>query len=210
VGQLVTSGKVRDVADLYCLSLSDLVGMERIGEKSAQNLLEQIEGSKRRALRRLLFGLGIRFVGERVATVLAGHFHSLEALAATSIEDLESVHEIGPTVARSVRDWFDQAPNRELLERLEAAGVVTREGAEAGGAPALHGKLFVLTGTLDSMTREEAKAAIEARGGRVTSTVSKKTSYLVVGRDAGSKERKAADLGVPRLDEGAFRSLLGA
>ncbi len=210
VGQLVASGRVRDFADLYRLSLPDLVGLERLGEKSGRNLLEQIEGSKRRTLRRLLFGLGIRFVGERVATVLAGHFRNLQALAAASIEELESVHEIGPAVARSVRDWFDQAPNRDLLERLEAAGVLTREAAaEAGGPPALHGKLLVLTGTLDSMTREEAKAAIEARGGRVTSAVSKKTSYVVVGRDAGSKQQKAVNLGVSCLDEAAFRSLLG-
>jgi DNA ligase (NAD+) len=208
VHQLVESGRVRDQADLYGLSLEDLLGLERIAEKSGRNLLEQIGRSKKRGLRRLLFGLGIRFVGERVATILARELGSLEALQAASSEELEAIHEIGPVVARSLRDWLDQAPNQGLLRRLESAGVEMQEQRESGGGDALRGRLFVLTGTLGSMTRDQAKAAIEARGGRVTSAVSKKTSYVVVGEAAGSKQEKARALGIETLDEEGFRALL--
>jgi len=208
VHQLVDEGMVRDFADLYGLGLEKLEELPRMAERSARNLLEQIEASKDRELRRLLFGLGIRHVGERVARLLAQHFGSLEAVAAASPEQIETIHEIGPVVAESIGQWFAQEPNRQLVERLRRAGVRTEDAAAEARSLALRGKLFVLTGGLDSMTRDEAKAAIESRGGRVTSSVSKKTSYVVVGRDPGSKHDKAKALGVECLDEAAFEELL--
>jgi DNA ligase (NAD+) len=208
VGQLVEKGLVRDFADLYQLRLEDLAELERMAEKSARNLLAQLGKSRSRELRNLLFGLGIRFVGERSAMLLARHFRSLDALAAASVEEIDGLYEIGPVVARSVHDWFADAANRRLVERLKKAGLRTEEAGAVSTSRALQGKQLVVTGTLDSMTREEAKAAIEDRGGRVTSSVSKKTSYVVVGRDPGSKADKARDLGLPVLDEAAFRALL--
>jgi len=208
VRQLIAGGLAQDFADLYSLRLEDVVGLERMAEKSGQNLLAAIEASKQRELRRLLFGLGIRFVGERVAAILARHFGSLERLGAATAEEIEELYEIGPVVAASVRDWFAQPPNRRLIERLREAGVQTEQPVTEGGGEALNGKLFVLTGSLEKMTREQAKAAIEARGGRVTSSVSKKTSYVVFGKDPGSKLDKAKTLGVECLDEAAFAHLL--
>jgi DNA ligase (NAD+) len=211
VRQLVEGGMVADFADLYHLRerRDELVGLERMAEKSADNLLEQIERSKTRELRRLLFGLGIRFVGERAAQLLARHFKSLEALGAASVEEIDALYEIGPTVAQSVHDWFASPANRRLVERLQAGGVNTRDEGEASAvASVFAGQQFVLTGSLTSMTRDEAKAAIEARGGRVTSAVSKKTSVVVVGQEAGSKLEKAKELGVRVVDEEGFRSLL--
>ncbi len=164
--------------------------------------------SRSRELRRLLFGLGIRFVGERAAQLLARHFRSLEALGAASVDEIDAIYEIGPAVAESVHDWFRDAANLRLVSRLEQAGLRTREQQASPESLALQGKQFVLTGTLASLTRDEAKAAIEARGGRVTSSVSKKTSFVVAGSDAGSKLDKAQELGVPTLDEAAFRQLL--
>jgi len=208
VGQLVQKGLVEDFADLYHLGLDEVAALERMAEKSARNLLEQLERSRSRELGRLLFGLGIRHVGERVARLLAHEFRSLDALGAASAEDMEAVHEIGPIAARSVRDWFEDPANRRLVGRLKEAGLRTEEEAAAPSSRALQGRQFVLTGTLESMTRGEAKAAIEARGGRVTSSVSKKTSSVVVGRDPGSKADKAKELGVELLDEEAFAALL--
>jgi DNA ligase (NAD+) len=208
VHQLVESGLVHDFADLYKLTLEDLVGLERMAEKSAGNLLAQIEASKARDLRQLLFGLGIRFVGERAAMLLARHFRRLDALAAASVEEIDSLYEIGPVVAQAVHEWFAQPVNRGLVERLKAAGVRTEEAGASAGPLAFQGQQFVLTGALEGMTRDEAKAAIEARGGRVTSSVSKKTAYVVVGKDPGSKHDKARQLGVKCLDEEAFRRLL--
>jgi DNA ligase (NAD+) len=208
VRQLVEKGLVRDFADLYALRLEDLTGLPRMAEKSAGNLLRQIEASKTRELRRLLYGLGIRFVGERAAMLLARHFRSLDALAEAPVERIDSLYEIGPVVARSVRDWFDQEPNRALVARLKQSGVRTEEPDSASRSQALAGKQFVLTGGLESMTREEAKARIEALGGRVTSSVSRRTSFLVYGKDPGSKYDKARELGVECLDEDALRELL--
>jgi len=208
VAQLVERELVRDYADLYALDLDDVVALERMAEKSARNLLEQLERSRSRELRHLLFGLGIRHVGERAAQLLARHFRSLDALAAASVEDMEAVHEIGPIVAQSVHDWFRDPANRRLVERLKEAGLRTEEEGTAPVPPVLQGQQFVLTGTLDSMTREEAKAAIEARGGRVTSSVSKKTSAVIVGRDPGSKADKARGLGVRLIDEEGLHALL--
>jgi DNA ligase (NAD+) len=210
VHQLVERGLVRDFADLYRLTLDDLVGLERMAEKSGQNLLAQIEASKSRELRRLLYGLGIRFVGERAAMLLARHFRRIDAIAVAPVEEMESIYEIGPVVARSVREWFDREENRRLVARLKESGVRTEEPtAAAPAAQTLKGQQFVLTGVLERMTRDEAKAAIEARGGRVTSSVSKKTTAVVVGKDPGSKADKAAELGVRRLTEEELAALLG-
>jgi DNA ligase (NAD+) len=209
VHQLVENGLVRDFADLYRLTLDDLVGLERMAEKSGQNLLAEIEASKNRELRRLLFGLGIRFVGERAAMLLARHFGSVGALATAPVEEIEAIYEIGPVVARSVRDWLDHEENQRVVARLQEAGVRTEEATAASGTPqTLKGQQFVLTGALERMTRDEAKAAIEARGGRVTSSVSKKTTAVVVGKDPGSKAEKAAELGVRLLTEDELATLL--
>jgi DNA ligase (NAD+) len=208
VHMLVERGLVRDFADLYRLTPHALVDLPRMGEKSADNLLAQIEASKGRGLRRLLFGLGIRHVGERAAMLLARHFRSVQALAAAPVEEIDAIYEIGPAVAASVRTWFDRDVNRALVERLASAGVRTEDDAAGPESKAFNGMQFVLTGGLQSMTRDEAKAAIEARGGRVTSSVSKKTAIVVVGADPGSKYEKARELGVRCVDEAEFKTLL--
>jgi DNA ligase (NAD+) len=209
--QFVQKKMVRDVAGLYDLTHEQVADLERMAEKSASNLLAQIEASKTRDLPQLVFGLGIRHVGERTAAILARHFRTLAGLGAASVESLDAVPEIGLTVAESVHDWFADEGNRALCERLRAAGVRTEMEAGAGGArtEAFAGMLFVLTGKLETMTRDEAAALIEAHGGRVTSSVSKKTSYVVAGEEAGSKLDKAQAVGVPVLDEKAFKELLG-
>ena len=208
--QLVQKNLVRDVADLYKLKLEDLSALERMAEKSASNLLAQIEASKGRELARLVYGLGIRHVGERTAMLLARAFRSLERLASASVEEIDEIHEIGLTVAESVRDWFDDEGNRDLCERLRAAGVRTEEsgGAASASDEAFAGKQFVLTGKLETLTRDEARALIEARGGRVTSTVSKKTDYVVAGEDAGSKLEKARSLGLNIIGEDELKKML--
>jgi DNA ligase (NAD+) len=214
VHELAERGLVRDFADLYSLRFDDLVPIfapkGKKGESlGAKNLLTAIEKSRSRELRGLLFGLGIRFVGERAAMLLARRFRSLEALEAASVEEIDDIYEIGPAVAESVHAWFADPANRRLVERLKAAGLRVEEAGEAhAAAQDFKGMQFVLTGTLESMTREEAKAAIEGRGGRVTSSVSKKTSVVVAGRDAGSKLDKAKELGVRTVDESAFRAML--
>ncbi|MFL6230061.1 MAG: NAD-dependent DNA ligase LigA [Pyrinomonadaceae bacterium] len=209
--QLVQNGLVRDVADLYQLTRESVAELERKAEKSASNLIEQIEASKRRDLPHLVYGLGLRHVGERTAAILARAFRSLERLGAASVEELDAVHEIGLTVAESVRDWFGDEGNRELCARLGAAGVRTELEAGAGVQDErFAGKQFVLTGRLETMTREEAGAAIEARGGRVTSSVSKKTDYVVEGAEAGSKLDKARALGVVVIGEAELQEILGA
>jgi DNA ligase (NAD+) len=216
VHELTQRGLVKDFADLYALRFEDLAPIfapkGKKGESlAARNLLEAIEASRSRELRRLLFGLGIRFVGERAAMLLARHFRSLEALEEASAEVIDEIYEIGPAVAESVHAWFQDPANRRLVERLKKAGLrVEEEGGGAAGSLAFRGLQFVLTGTLETMTREEAKAAIESRGGRVTSAVSKKTSVVVAGREAGSKLDKAKELGVKTIDEGAFRAMLSA
>ena len=211
VHQLVEKGLVRDFADLYHLRerRDELIGLERMAEKSADNLLAQIDASRTRELRRLLYGLGIRFVGERAAMLLARNFRRLDAIAAAPVEEMESIYEIGPVVARSVREWFDREENRRLVARLQEAGVSTGEQTDsAAAAQTLKGQQFVLTGALERMTRDEAKAAIEARGGRITSSVSKKTTAVVVGKDPGAKADKAAELGVRTLTEDELAALL--
>jgi DNA ligase (NAD+) len=208
--QFIAGGKGRDAGDLYSLTLDDIASLERMAEKSASNLLAQIEASKQRDLSNLIYALGLRHVGDRTATTLARQFGSLDALSKATVQELDDVPEIGLTVAQSVRDWFDDAGNIELCKRLEAAGVRTKiEKSSEPTDATLGGKLFVLTGTLAAYTRDEARAAIEARGGRVTSSVSKKTDYVVAGEEAGSKLDKARELGVTVIDEAAFKQMLG-
>jgi len=209
VRQLMEKGLVRDFAGLYRLTMDDLVSLDRMAEKSAGNLLAQIEASKGRDLHRLLFGLGVRFVGERAASLLARHFRNADALAAAEAEAIEAIPGIGPVVAQSVRDWFADEHNRELVAALRGAGVRMEETAAAPISDALAGKSFVLTGGLETLSRDQVKSAIEAQGGRVATSVSKKTDYVVVGQDPGSKLDKAKELGVTCLDEAQFKELLG-
>lgn len=216
VHELSERGLVHDFADLYRLRFEDLKPIfapkaKKDESLAAVALLKAIEDSKARELHRLLFGLGIRMVGERAALLLARRFRTMEALRAATLEEIDDIYEIGPAVAQSVHDWLAREANRRLLDRLAAAGVRMDEPGAAEGAlePVLQGQQFVLTGTLESMTREQAKAAIEARGGRVTGSVSKKTAYVVVGADAGSKAEKAAEMKVKTLNEEEFLRLLG-
>ncbi|MCU1265650.1 MAG: ligA [Acidobacteria bacterium] len=210
VDQLVEKKLVRDVGDLYALSLDDLTSLERMAKKSATNLLGQIEASKTRDLANLVYALGLRHVGDRTAGILARHFGSLEALGKATVEELDDIHEIGLTVAESVHDWFADEGNAELCERLRAAGVRTEMERQTSNEvdAKFAGQQFVLTGTLPGLTRDEARALIEARGGRVTSSVSKKTDYVVAGEEAGSKLDKAQELGVTVIDEAALRALI--
>jgi DNA ligase (NAD+) len=210
VDQLLSSKLVSDVGDLYELTLEQVASLPRMAKKSATNLLAQIEASKSRELENLIYALGIRHVGERTAGILAQHCVSLERLRTASIEELDDIPEIGLTVAQSVRDWFDDEGNVVLCDRLRAAGVRTE--ADSKNQELLDdrfaGKQFVLTGKLSSLTRDEARDLIEARGGRVTSSVSKKTDYVVAGEEAGSKLDKAASLGVSVVEEAAFKLML--
>jgi DNA ligase (NAD+) len=208
VDQMVERGLVRDASDLYRLDLETLSELERMGDKSAANLMAQLERSKGREFARVLFALGIRFVGERTARILARSFRSVAALEAASVEEMQSVYEIGPRIAQSVHAYFHEAENRGLVERLAAAGLQFEEKGELAGTAAFTGKQFVLTGRLESLTRDAAKEAIESRGGRVTATVSKKTDFVVAGEEAGSKLERAAKLGVAVLDEAAFLRML--
>lgn len=211
VGQLVDRDLVTDVADIYALTAETLAGLERMAAKSAANLVEEIAGSTRRDFAHLLFGLGIRHVGEGAADLLARRFGGLDGLIEAPLEEIEAVHGIGPIVAASVRSFLDQEENRRLLDRLRAAGVRMDSDREppADEQP-LKGRTFVVTGTLATMSRDEAKGAITALGGKVTGSVSKKTSYVVVGAEPGSKLDKAQALGVETLDEAAFRKLIMA
>ncbi len=209
VQQLDEHGLVKTVADLYTLQAEDVAKLERMGEKSAHNLIAAIEKSKATTLPRFLFALGIRLVGEATALTLAQHFDTLEAIEAASMEELEAVPDVGPAVAESVHTFFRQPHNREVIEQLLAAGVhgPAMERPQAGGQP-LAGRTFVLTGSLDSMTRDEAKAALQALGARVSGSVSKKTDYVVAGADPGSKLARAEALGVRILGEEDLLAML--
>lgn len=199
---------VRSLADLYLLTKAQLMAIDRVGAKTAQALLDEIDRSKKAPLARLLLGLGMRFVGERTASLLAAHFGSMDALMAASIDELTKVNEVGPKVAEAVREFFDEPRNLALIERLRDAGLnFTAEKRVT--TTQLEGLTFVLTGTLPTLTREAAKEKIEAAGGRVSGTVSKKTSYVVAGEEAGSKLEKAESLGVKVLDEAGLLVLLG-
>ena len=210
-GQLCESGLVKSYADIYSLDAPKLEGLERMGKKSAAKVLGEIEKSKRNDVWRLLYGLGIRHVGERGAQVLADHFGSVDAIESATLEQLESVREIGPVLAASVRSFFDQPANRELIEGFRKAGVKLigePKRAPAGPQP-LAGKTFVITGELSGMSREDAQAKLEALGAKVTGSVSKKTTALIVGADPGaSKSEKAQALGVATLDEKGFLELI--
>ena len=209
VDQLVDRGLVADVADLYALQADQLAGLDRMGQKSALKLLGQVARSKEAELWRVLFGLGIRHVGERVAQSLAGAFGSIDALAAAPAETIQAVRDIGPIAAAAVREYFDEPHNLALVGRLRASGLRLESSAPAqAGGQALAGATFVLTGTLAGMTRDAAEEAIKARGGRVSGSVSKKTTYVVAGAEAGSKLAKAQALGVAVLDEEAFSRLI--
>jgi len=210
VEQLVAKNLVHDVSDLYRLTRKEIVELERMGPKSAENLVREIDASRSLEFWRLLFGIGIRHVGERTAQILARHFGSVERLEQASLEELERVHEVGPKLAESIHQFFKEPQNRALVERLRSAGLPMKSAAveQSETVQAFEGKTFVLTGTLETMTREEASTLIESRGGRVSSSVSKKTTYLVAGRDAGSKLEKARNLRVTILDEQQFRTML--
>jgi DNA ligase (NAD+) len=213
VAQIVDAGLVRDFADLYGLTAARLEQLERMGAKSAAKVMAQIERSKSNELWRLIYGLGIRHVGERAAQVLARAFGSMDALLAATSEQLQQTSEIGPVLAESVRSYLDEPRNRALIERLRTAGinmdVPLDQRAPADAEGPLAGRTYVITGTLASMSREAATAAIERLGGKVTGSVSRKTAAVIVGADAGSKADKAKDLGVPTLDESAFLQLIG-
>jgi DNA ligase (NAD+) len=210
VAQLAESGLVTSIAGIYSLTAPGLEGLERMGKKSAAKVLKEIEKSKGNEVWRLIYGLGIRHVGERGAQVLADHFGSIDEIQAASLETLQQVREIGPVLAASVRAWFDEARNLEVIDQLRQAGLTLqgeRKAAPAGPQP-LAGKSYVITGTLEAMSREEAQAALERLGAKVTGSVSKKTTALVVGADAGTKLEKARSLGVETLDEAAFLRLI--
>lgn len=225
IGQLIDRQLVTDYADVYALEAETLAGLtstsvrsdgttieRRFGAKNAAKVVAEIDRSRTNALWRLIYGLGIRHVGERAAQVLADALGSIDALAAASVETLQDTREIGPVLAAAVRSWFDEPRNRQLIERLRAAGVrmeVPPEQRVTRTAPGpLTGKTYVITGALDAMTREDATAAIERLGGKVAGSVSRKTTAVIVGADAGSKAEKARELGIPMLDEAAFLALL--
>jgi DNA ligase (NAD+) len=226
IAQLIAQQLVRDYADLYSLTAGQLAALtsasvrtdgreiaRRFGEKNAAKVVEQIDRSRSNQLWRLLFGLGIRHIGERAAQVLATRFGSIDRLRAATLDELQATNEIGPVLARSVRGWLDEPRNLELVDRLRDAGVrmeVPLADRRAQDAPRpLDGRTYVLTGTLSAMTREDASAALERLGAKVAGSVSKKTTAVIVGAEAGSKAEKAAQLGVPALDEAAFLELIG-
>ncbi|MDQ3181119.1 MAG: NAD-dependent DNA ligase LigA [Acidobacteriota bacterium] len=211
VEKLVDLGLVKNVADLYSLTLEQISELERMAEKSATNLLQQIEASKQRGLQRLLFGLDIRHVGERYAKILARAFRTIDNVAGATVEELDAIHEIGLTVAVSVFNWFKNPRNQEIVERLKRANVKTEicGDSSANLDEKFAGKTFVLTGKLENFTRDEAAKLIEERGGRVSSSVSKKTDFVVAGLDAGSKLTKAESFGVKVIGETEFNEMTG-
>jgi DNA ligase (NAD+) len=209
VDQLVEAGLVESPADLFMLDVEALAALERMGPKSAANIVEALQRSSATTLARFLFALGIRDVGEATAAALATHFGTLERLMAADLQTVLQVADVGPVIAARVVEFFADPANREVVSRLRAAGVRWPEVVpQSAGEQPLAGLTFVLTGTLESMQREEAEDALRALGAKATGSVSKKTSYLVAGRDAGSKLRKAEELGVPVLDEEALRRVL--
>jgi DNA ligase (NAD+) len=207
VNQLVETGMVKNVADIYNLTEEKLLELERMGKKSADNILDEIKKSKTAPLERVIYGLGIRFVGERTAQFLAEAFGSMDALMSASEEELQEVNEIGPRVSAAIREFFDEPKNVALVKRLEAAGLsFTGQKKERGTT--LAGKTFVLTGTLPRYSRDEARKLVEDAGGKVVGSVSKKTDYVVAGDEAGSKLDKAKELGVAVIDEDEMEKLV--
>jgi DNA ligase (NAD+) len=210
VEQLVDKKTVHDFTDLYSLDLETLAGLDRMAEKSAQNLLDEIAASKKNSLSRVIYALGIRMVGERTAQLLAEHFGSLDKVAHANAVELEEVGEVGPTIAASIEEFFSEAANQKLIKRLRDAGINPKVERKEPKSNKFAGQTFVFTGGLAHRTREEAGELVVAHGGKVISTVSKKTSYVVVGTDPGSKYDKARELGVKTLDESQFEKLIGA
>jgi DNA ligase (NAD+) len=209
VDQLVDKGLVKDVADLYALKEEEVAALERMAEKSAQNLLQEIEASKKNSLARLIYALGIRFVGERTGQLLAEHFSSLEELAEASEEKLVEVNEVGPKVAAAIVEFFSEAANRQLIKKLSKVGVKPTAEKRVVKSDKLAGKSFVFTGGLENRSREDAGEIVKQHGGKLSGSVSKKTDYVVVGSDPGSKYDKAKELGVAILTEGEFEKLVG-
>jgi DNA ligase (NAD+) len=208
VDQLVDKGLVKDFADLYALKLDDLANLERMAEKSAQNLLDGIAASKKQPLARLIYALGIPFVGERTAQLLADHFSTLQEFAAASEEQLTEVGEVGPKVAAAIAEFFSEAANRQLIKKLAKAGINPTAAKRAVKSDKFAGKTFVFTGTLSNRSREAAGELVQQHGGKISSSVSKKTDYVVAGSDAGSKLEKARELEVTVLNENEFEKLL--
>jgi DNA ligase (NAD+) len=209
VDQLVDKGLVKDVADLYALKETEVAALERMAEKSAQNLVAEIAGSKKNSLARLIYALGIRFVGERTGQLLAEHFSSLEELAAANEEQLVVVNEVGPKVAAAIAEFFSEPANRQLIRKLHKTGVHPTAEKREVKSDKLAGKSFVFTGGLANRSREEAGEIVQQHGGKVAGSVSKKTDCVVVGTDPGSKYEKARELGVTVLTETEFEKLLG-
>jgi DNA ligase (NAD+) len=209
VDQLVEQKLVKDVADLYALKVEKVAGLERMAQKSAQNLVQEVQSSKKNPLSRLIFALGMRFVGERTGQLLAEHFSTLEELEAAKQEELEQVPEVGPKVAESIVEFFSEAANRKLVKKLRDAGVRPTTEKREVKSQKLAGKSFVFTGGLANRSREDAGELVQQHGGKVSGSVSKKTDYVVVGADPGSKYDKAKELGVTVLTEGEFEKLLG-
>nr|CAI78466.1 NAD-dependent DNA ligase [uncultured Latescibacterota bacterium] len=209
VATLVAEGLVSDYGDLYGLDAESLAALDRMGERSAENLLAELEESKDRPFARVLHGLGIRHVGARAAQVLAARFTGMKELAAASEEELAETEEIGPVIAASIRSFLESPRNKEALRKLETAGVNMRGGSTPGRATALAGLTVVLTGSLERMTREQAAEAVAEAGGRVSSSVSSKTDLVVVGADPGSKLKKALELGIRTIDESELERMLG-
>jgi DNA ligase (NAD+) len=207
VDQLVDKKIVQDVADLYSLDEEQLASLERMGKKSAQNVLDEIEKSKQAELARVIYAVGIRFVGERTAQLLAEYFGSMDKFREATAEELHEVEEIGPKVAQSIIEFFHEKRNRDVIEKLRKAGLQFEQKKRRGGGT-LEGMQFVLTGSLPNLSREDATGMIEGVGGRVTGSVSKKTNYVVVGEDPGSKLDKARSLGIETIDEAGLRKLI--
>jgi DNA ligase (NAD+) len=207
---LVREDLIHNAADVYQLKKDQLVPLERMGEKSAQNLIDAIERSKLQPFHKVIFALGIRYAGTGVAKLLADSFGSIEKLQNASLEELEHVEGIGPRIAESIFRFFRERHTKTLIKRLQQAGVTLKSGRTKPSARTFAGKTFVLTGGLESMTRDKAKEKIESMGGKVTSSVSAKTDFVIVGTDAGSKLEKAVELGVRTVDEKTFRTMLGS
>ena len=207
MSQLIERGLVRTAADLYFLTAKELEGLERMGKKSARNAVAAIDASRSRGLERLLYALGIRQVGQKAGKILAARFGSFDALAAASEEELTAIDDVGAVTAAYIRQWLDSPQSKDLVARLKEAGV-SMDAAQESAGDQFQGLTFVLTGALERFTREEAAALIEARGGKAAGSVSKKTSYVVAGENAGSKLKKADELGIPVLTEEEFAAML--